>query len=429
MNRRSAAFAAAAIFAALTLCPSAQAGFDFDQGGIDAKRTVGEIRQAAGQSSQALPPSGAVQAGLAAASPDQLSRRIIVFKKGTPAKRQMGIAEVSGGVVVNKLWLIDALTIVVPKAHVQAADAGLRSNSEVLRVEEDYYQNWLAADEPHDPPPVEPAAQKIPWGIARVNAKGAWSITRGAGVKVAVVDTGIDFTHPDLKVAGGFNVITHDDNFKDDQGHGTHVSGTIAGQGNGEGVFGVAPDVALYGVKVLDANGSGSFSDVIEGIQWAAKNKMDVANFSLGASQGTQALEDAVNAAAKDGLTIVAAAGNSGGSVGYPAAYSGVIAVSASDSKDKIAYFSSRGPQVAVIAPGVAIESTYMGGGYKKLDGTSMACPHVAGLAALAVAAQGLHGAESIRAALQKAATPLAGLSSDEQGSGLVDAAKLVGKE
>ena len=131
----------------------------------------------------------------------------------------------------------------------------------------------------------------------------------------------------------------------------------------------------------------------------------------------------------QDGLTIVAAAGNSGGAVGYPAAYSGVIAVSASDSKDKIAYFSSRGPQVAVIAPGVSILSTYMGGGYKTLAGTSMACPHAAGLAALAVAAQGVHGAQSIRTALQKAAAPLSGLSPDEQGAGLVNAAKLVGKE
>ena len=293
MNRRPAAFAAAALLAALSLSARAQTKFDFDQGSPDAKQAVSDVRRAAEESFQALPPAGEAQAQAAAAQ-DQVSRRIIVFKKGTDAQRQMSIAALSGGVVVNKLWLINALAIVVPKTRIQAAEADLASKAEVLRVEEDFYQNWLAGDASQNPPQVEPAAQKIPWGIARVNAKGAWPVTRGAGVKVAVVDTGIDFTHPDLKVAGGFNVITHDGNYKDDQGHGTHVSGTIAGQGKDDGVFGVAPDVALYGVKVLDANGSGTFSDVIEGIQWAAQNKMDVANFSLGASQGGQALEDAV---------------------------------------------------------------------------------------------------------------------------------------
>ncbi|MBI5244480.1 MAG: S8 family peptidase [Elusimicrobia bacterium] len=426
MKRKSALFAAAAALAAFAFSARAQTRVDFDQGGPDAKLTISDIRLSVKQSPSAeLPPAGAVKTGLAAVSPDQVKRRIIVFKKGTPAQQQMSIAQVGGATVVNKLKLINALAVVVPNAQLHDLDAGLAASPEVVRVEEDFYQNWLAADEP----PPQQDAQTVPWGIARVNAKGAWHLTRGAGVKVAVVDTGIDYEHPDLKVAGGFSIVTHDDKYKDDNGHGTHVSGTIAAQDNGVGVVGVAPEVALFGVKVLDAGGSGTFADVIEGIQWAADNKMDVANFSLGASQGTQALEDAVKAAAKAGLTIIAAAGNSGGAVGYPAAYEDVIAISASNSKDKLAYFSSRGPQVAIIAPGVAVQSTYMGGGYRSLDGTSMACPHAVGLAALAVAAQGIHGSKALRTALQKAATPLPGLTPDQQGAGLVDAAKLVAAE
>ncbi|MDE2292216.1 MAG: S8 family peptidase, partial [Elusimicrobia bacterium] len=306
----------------------------------------------------------------------------------------------------------------------------------VLRVERDYVQNWLqgapalpalspAFRAAAPAPAAAPRAQALPWGIQRVNAPGAWPVTRGAGVKVAVVDTGIDFDHPDLKVAGGANMIDPSKSFKDDNGHGTHVSGTIAGQGKDD-VWGVAPDVSLYGVKVLDANGSGTFADVIAGIQWTAQNHMDVANFSLGASQGTQALADAVKAATDAGVTIVAAAGNSGAAVGYPGAYPQCIAVAASDSSDAVADFSSRGPQVAVLAPGVNVYSTYMGGGYQSLDGTSMATPHVTGLTALAIAARGVHGQAAVRKALQAAATPVPNASADEQGAGIVDAAKLV---
>ncbi|MEK9145562.1 MAG: S8 family peptidase, partial [Elusimicrobiota bacterium] len=371
-NRRVLALAAAALVGAAATGSAVELNFDAQ---IDATEILTQIGQEASQN-----PAPAV----APAEIDMKSaaRRIVVFNKGISVSRQMSVVQAAGGIVLKKLWLIDALAILAPNQKASKLDSVLAATPDVKRVEEDFYQNWLQQEgEP------EPAGQKLPWGVERVNAKGAWAVTRGAGVKVAVVDTGVDFDHPDLKLAGGFNVITHDKNYKDDNGHGSHVAGTIAAQDNGEGVVGVAPEVSLYGVKVLDANGSGTFADVVEGIQWTVENKMDVANFSLGASQGTQALEDAVNAAAKGGVAVVAAAGNSGGSVGYPAAYSSVIAISASSNKDKLAYFSSRGPEVDFIAPGVNVDSTYMGGGYSSLSGTSMACPHAAGLAALAAAA------------------------------------------
>ncbi|MEK7744551.1 MAG: S8 family peptidase, partial [Elusimicrobiota bacterium] len=393
-NRRVLALAAAALVGAAATGSAVELNFDAK---IDAKEILTQIGQEASQN-----PAPAV----APAEIDMKSaaRRIVVFNKGISVSRQMSVVQAAGGIVLKKLWLIDALAILAPNQKTQKLDSVLAATPDVKRVEEDYYQNWLQNGET-----PEPEGQKLPWGVERVNAKGAWAVTRGAGVKVAVVDTGVDFDHPDLKLAGGFNVITHDKNYKDDNGHGSHVAGTIAAQDNGEGVVGVAPEVSLYGVKVLDANGSGTFADVVEGIQWTVENKMDVANFSLGASQGTQALEDAVNAAAKGGVAVIAAAGNSGGSVGYPAAYSSVIAISASSNKDKLAYFSSRGPEVDFIAPGVNVDSTYMGGGYSSLSGTSMACPHAAGLAALAAAA-GAHGKSAIEAALKKAAAPLSGL-------------------
>lgn len=271
------------------------------------------------------------------------------------------------------------------------------------------------------------------WGINRVHAPAAWPITEGKGVKVAIIDTGIDTAHPDLSggVDGGYSAITKTENpadYQDDNGHGTHVAGTVAGKRDGKGVVGVAPKARLYAVKVLDADGSGNLSDVIDGIVWAAKNKMDIANMSLGAPVDSEAMHRAVRFARGSGVVIVAAAGNSGEAVGFPGAYEETIAVAASDFTDKLAGFSSRGPEVDFIAPGVDVLSAKMGGGFASYSGTSMAAPHVAGLAALAVSQGyvGLSGPDGVFAQLKKAASPLAGgLTAEQQGGGMIDAGKL----
>jgi len=272
------------------------------------------------------------------------------------------------------------------------------------------------------------------WGINRVHAPAAWPLTEGKGVKVAVIDTGIDTGHPELsgKVDGGYSAITKTENpadYQDDNGHGSHVAGTIAAKKDGKGVVGVAPKARLYAVKVLDADGSGNLSDVIDGIVWAAKNKMDVANMSLGAPVDSEAMKRAVRFARGSGVVVVAAAGNSGGSVGFPGAYEDTIAVAASDSNDKLAGFSSRGPEVDFIAPGVDVLSSKMGGGFASYSGTSMAAPHVAGLAALAVSQGyvGLNGPDGVFAQLKKAAStlPTEGMTVEMQGAGMIDAGKL----
>lgn len=381
-------------------------------------------------------------------------RRIVVFQPGTSPAQRVALAKAAGGIIVRELPLINAV-VIDHATQVSIAESKLRAMSEVKRVDTDPKINWLKMADARGvdfalpaangimkgiealkkrPQNVEPepapasGAQETPWGIARVQAPAAWKTSRGKGVKLVVIDTGIDMTHPELSgiIKGGWNAISTAATFNDDNGHGTHCSGTIAAKDDDQGVVGVAPQIDLYGVKVLDENGSGTFDDVIAGMLWAVENKMEVASMSLGAGQGNKALEDAVEAMRKGGVILIAAAGNSGGSVGYPAAYPGAIAVAASDSKDKLASFSSRGSQVAVIAPGVDVKSTYMGGGYDTLSGTSMATPHVAGLTALYVATHKGATPEQARAALTAASTKIPGIPDIGQGAGLPSAVKLV---
>ncbi|MBI2588078.1 S8 family peptidase, partial [Candidatus Azambacteria bacterium] len=218
----------------------------------------------------------------------------------------------------------------------------------------------------------------------------------------------------------------------DDNGHGTHVAGTVAAVNNTIGVVGVGPDVHLYAIKVLNRNGSGFLSDVIEGIQWAIANGMQVANMSLGTSSDIQSFHDAVIAARNAGIVQVAAAGNSGGAVSFPAAYPEMIAVSATDQNNSIASFSSRGPEVDLAAPGVSIPSTYKGDSYATLSGTSMATPHVTGAAALVLKtvpgiydtnANGVWDPNEVQAKLEAGASDLGEPGKDSlYGAGLLNA-------
>ncbi|MBI4351110.1 MAG: S8 family peptidase [Elusimicrobia bacterium] len=389
---------------------------------------------------------------LAAAAVAQASQKIVGFDPAYKGSIDKSIQSL-GGEITRRFTLIDSLVAVFSD---DVKDSSISSLPGVTDVAEDRYIKWIeAAPAPMNSAPLpsmeraldmirtgegweapafaelrpaaDPAETEIPWGVKRVNAAGAWSTNTGKGVKVAVVDTGVDFKHPDLapNYKGGWNAIISTAAPLDDHGHGSHVSGTVAAVKDLKGVVGVAPSVDLYGVKVLDKNGSGQYSWVVAGIEWAVLNGMKVINMSLGGSSGTEALRQIMIKSKEMGVAVVCAAGNSGGSVGFPAKYPEAIAVSASDSADRIASFSSRGPEVAVIAPGVNVYSVRKGGGYTTMSGTSMACPHVAGLAALAVGA-GAQGSDAVRAALKAAATPLPGLTPVQQGAGLVDAAKLV---
>lgn len=262
--------------------------------------------------------------------------------------------------------------------------------------------------------------QIVPWGVARVSSQS--NSNTGAGIEVYILDTGIDGNHRDLNVAGGFAVESCKgrgcgQKWFDDQGHGTHVAGSVAALDNSVDVVGVAPDAILYAVKVLNKNGSGTRSGVIAGVDWVAqqainKQKAVVANMSLGGSgsksgscsntgfTGTDTYHQAICNAKNVGVVFVVAAGNDGGDAAnaVPAAYDdAVITVSATNSSDNWPSWSNWGNKtaswttktsapVAIAAPGVSILSTKMGGGTTTMSGTSMASPHAAGGAALIMA-------------------------------------------
>jgi subtilisin len=268
----------------------------------------------------------------------------------------------------------------------------LRSNENVAVVEEDLpcyalderpsrlLEGLVFEGQP------SPLAETVPYGISALKAPAAWECSQGKAIKVAVLDSGIDGTHPDLadNYKGEISFVPDESNPTDYNSHGTHCAGTIAARINGVGVVGVAPAAYLYAVKVLSRTGSGQFSWIIAGIDWCIKNGIRIVSMSLGGDSAPSALEAMCNAAWSKGLLLVAAAGNNGGAVGFPASYGSVVAVSAIDSSNIIASFSSRGPKVELCAPGVNVLSTIPGGGYGTKNGTSMACPHVSGAAALA---------------------------------------------
>lgn len=226
------------------------------------------------------------------------------------------------------------------------------------------------------------------WGPKKIQCPSAWNLTWGSSsVLIAIVDTGISKTHPDLssKIAGGWNFYNNNSNYNDDNGHGSHTAGiAAAATNNGIGIAGVGFNCRLLAVKVLNASGSGTLSGVANGITWSANNGAKVISMSLGASSGSSTLLNAVNYAWDKGCILVAAAGNNGStSPTYPAYYSNCIAVASSTSSDMRSYFSNYGSWVELAAPGSSIYSTYKGSSYAYLSGTSMACPHVSGVAGL----------------------------------------------
>ena len=279
------------------------------------------------------------------------------------------------------------------------------------------------------------------WHMTRVGAEKAWEYTCGSGVTVAVIDTGVAcydkapfMKGTDLATTSctdGYNFVGKNDMAADDHGHGTHVAGTIAqSTHNAFGAVGLAHCATLMPIKVLSKGGYGSSADVAEGIRFAADHGAQIINMSLGSPSKSGVIEKAVNYALDKGVVVVAAAGNSGRSVGYPAAYPGVVAVSATDRNDKVAWFSSRGPEVVIGAPGVAVvQQTVCNAGTNKCEvfgsfnGTSMAAPHVAAAAAL-VEGMGVTEPSHVRAALESSATP-----KEEKnlfGAGILDAAAAV---
>jgi thermitase len=294
---------------------------------------------------------------------------------------------------------------VLKVGNVEAVVKALEKNPNVEYAEPNYIfnVNWTPNDYYY---------QGYQYGPQNTYTEYAWDYTRGtSSQEIAILDTGVDYNHPDLdgKTIRGYDFVDNDYYPMDENSHGTHVAGTAAAEtNNGTGVAGMAPNTKILAVRVLDANGSGSLADIADGIRYAADEGAEVINLSLGCNCDTSTLENAVNYAWNQGSVIIAAAGNDGVSTTFePASYANVIAVGAVDSNDRKASFSNYGTWVDVTAPGVQIASTVPNNGYSYMSGTSMASPHVAGLAGL-LASQGRSNDE-IRQAIEQTADAISG--------------------
>ncbi len=315
--------------------------------------------------------------------------------------------------VSGAIQSIGVLKVTVESGRELETIAALRQNPNVLYAEPNYIAYALDTI-PND------SGYGSQWGLPKIKAPAAWDITTGGSdVTIAVVDTGIDLDHPDLNCSGkltsGWDFINNDATPDDDHGHGSHVAGIAAAcTNNSTGVAGVAWGARLMPVKVLDAYGIGSYGQVASGITYAVDHGADVINLSLGGSESSTSLADAIQYAYDHSVLVVSAAGNcaQGGSqcgyltnpLIYPAAYPTTLAVAATDFSDNWANFSEYHPYVDVAAPGVSIYSTWKNGGYNWLSGTSMATPYVAGLAALIWSLDPSLTRDQVRAIIQSTA-------------------------
>ena len=364
------------------------------------------------------------------AGPPEKTPVIIGFKD----KPDSDLIRAYGGEIKYEYHIVPAIAASLPEKAVDA----LKKNPNIEYIEPDCE--------------VTIAGEVLPWGIDRIDAELVWNGTQGGhdmglgrnagdGIKISIIDTGIDYTHPDLanNVKGGHrfqeNGAINDDNFMDDHGHGTQCAGIAAAEDNDIGVIGVAPKAHLYGVKCFNSDGLAWLSDVIAGVEWSTDNGMNVISMSFCTNSNSSVMRQACDTAYSNGIVLVAASCNDNSWVRFPAKYSSVITVGATDNNDVRAGFSNFGPELELMAPGVDIYTTHLGGGYITIGGTSMACPHASGTAALVFASDidaaydlngdGVWDANEIRNKLQDTADDLGDHGWDEYyGYGLVDAYK-----
>ncbi|MEO2208165.1 S8 family peptidase [Paenibacillus pabuli] len=338
--------------------------------------------------------------------PEQAGRYLIRFTK--PGQYEACLLELSrmrnehthlGMVRSSRL----ARTIIAP-VHCPEV---LKHYSDEIIVEEDT-QISLHATALHNKPAT---AQGVPWGVKQIRAPKVWSVSTGHRIKIGVIDTGADYHHPDLRysLARGINLLNRSLLPHDDNGHGTHIAGTIAAANSTEGMIGVAPRSLIYPVKAFDHNGSAYVSDIVLGIDWCVRNRVDIINMSFGMKTRSKALLDVVNRAHQAGIVIVASSGNDGKrrSIDYPARYPQTISVGATDKNRRIASFSNRGAYVDVYAPGDKIISSWVQGKHHEMSGTSMATSHVSGAIALLLAKHPGLSPSEIKTLVKRATVPL----------------------
>ena len=380
---------------------------------------------------QAPPPGPpllpATDAGLAEHVPAQI---IIGFVPKTDARK---IATAVNGTVLRELRELNAALVALPQGpSLVDTIRKAQAMSGVTYAEPNYV--YRAFVDPNDP-----FFSTKQWGPQKINAPAAWGVTAGnANSVVAVVDTGVSSTDPEFsgKMLIGTNCVAPGGVTDDDNGHGTHVAGIAAAIGdNGIGIAGIAWAASILPIKVLDVSGSGTSADVACGIEFGANfaasnpGKRVVENLSLGGPAYSQLIKDAVDSSLQSNVLVIAAAGNDGkATVLFPAGYPGVMAVGATTPANERATFSTYGSHLSVVAPGVDIYSTFLSGTFKYLSGTSMATPHVSGVAVLVRALNTSMTPAQVRTQIEQTATRLGGSGFNSQfGWGLVNGAAAVG--
>lgn len=291
--------------------------------------------------------------------------------------------------------------------------------------------NYIAhiAGEPNDP------AWWRQWDMRQIGMETAWDQAKGENIVIALIDTGVDASHPELagRLLAGYDFANDDGDPGDDNGHGTHVAGILAAVGdNGIGIAGMAWQAKILPLKVLDAKGDGSYFNIIRAIRYAADHGARIINLSLGGSFSDPNLQEAARYARTRGCLVVAAAGNQGGALLYPAAYDEVLAVAATDDRQRRPSYSNYGAEVDLAAPGgtqsAGIYSLAPSGGYTTLFGTSMAAPHVSGLAALIWSAASALTADQVAGIMKETALKVGTMPynaagwNQELGYGLINA-------
>lgn len=270
----------------------------------------------------------------------------------------------------------------------------------------------------------------IPWGVQRIRAPQTWATTTGHRIKIGVIDTGVDYRHPDLSnsLMRGINLINRSMLPHDDNGHGTHIAGTIAAANQLQGIIGVAPRAMIHPVKAFDHNGSAYVSDIILGIDWCVRNRMDIINMSFGMKASSRSLLNAVMNAYNSGVTIVASSGNDAKrkAIDFPARYPQTIAVGATNRQRRVAPFSNRGSYIDIYAPGDKIVSSWLRGKYNEMSGTSMATSHVSGAIALLLAQKPGLSPNEIKSMLRRSAATIRGRRPRSKAPGEVDALRLL---
>jgi subtilisin len=427
---------------------------------------------------------GLMGGGASAATGNSI-RKIVVFQAGLSAQMQQQVVARSGSRVLSLLSLINGVAIELPTESASQALEALQADPTVVGVYDDLTNSGQdgGGDNVIVITPADPPTQEFyPWGLDTIHVPDVHQEDpglKGSGVIVATLDTGIDMNHPDLSknIKGGYNAMAEQDswNYRDDNGHGTHMAGIIAASMNRLGVVGAAYQAQIVAVKVLDQDGNGRLSDLINGLGWISTNKIRIVNMSLGFSEDSPLLKQAIQHLYKAGVIMVASAGNGGttcaqdgggddgggddgggddgggdgiaqdgggddggGDAGcqtsqkavhYPARYPWVISVAATNGDDKVTGYSQSG-KVDVAAPGGSqsgprIFSTNKGGGYGWGSGTSQAAAHVTGALALVLQKNPKMSYEEAMTLLQETAMDL-GEPVERQGAGLIDVEAMI---